>query len=117
MGQPMPGFAAGIVDDAGAPVTEPNVTGQIAIDVPASTGYWFAGYLDAPEKTASRYTEDGRWYLTAHDLDRDAPRVFRLDRISGSSRTGRKKKAAAPITHSTMAATAARTPRTPSASS
>lgn len=25
----------------------------------------------------------GRWYLTGHDLDRDAPRVFRLDRIDG----------------------------------
>lgn len=28
----------------------------------------------------------GRWYLTGHDLDRDAPRVFRLDRISGDLR-------------------------------
>lgn len=25
----------------------------------------------------------GRWYLTGHDLDREAPRVFRLSRISG----------------------------------
>ena len=25
----------------------------------------------------------GRWYLTGHDLDRAAPRVFRLDRIEG----------------------------------
>ena len=25
----------------------------------------------------------GRWYLTGHDLDRDAPRVFRLSRIAG----------------------------------
>ena len=25
----------------------------------------------------------GRWYLTGHDLDRDAPRVFRLSRIVG----------------------------------
>ena len=33
----------------------------------------------------------GRWYLTAHDLDRDAPRVFRLDRIAGEpTRAGRK---------------------------
>ena len=28
----------------------------------------------------------GRWYLTAHDLDRDAPRVFRLDRVVGRPR-------------------------------
>src|SRR5690606_20759330 len=26
----------------------------------------------------------GRWYLTGHDLDREAPRVFRLDRIVGT---------------------------------
>lgn len=32
----------------------------------------------------------GRWYLTGHDLDRDAPRVFRLDRVQGRvRRTGR----------------------------
>ncbi|WP_153396912.1 helix-turn-helix transcriptional regulator [Ornithinicoccus halotolerans] len=29
----------------------------------------------------------GRWYLTGHDLDRQAPRVFRLDRIEGPVRT------------------------------
>lgn len=29
----------------------------------------------------------GRWYLTAHDLDRDAPRVFRLDRVVGTPAT------------------------------
>lgn len=52
MGKPMPGFAAGIVD------------GQIAIEVDQSPLYWFPGYLDAPEKTASRYTDDHKWYLT-----------------------------------------------------
>lgn len=31
----------------------------------------------------------GRWYLVGHDLDREAPRVFRLDRVSpGITRTG-----------------------------
>ncbi|MFW0783461.1 AMP-binding protein [Gordonia sp. CPCC 206044] len=52
MGTPMPGFAAGIVD------------GQIAIDVANSPLIWFTGYLDAPEKTAARFTGDGAWYLT-----------------------------------------------------
>lgn len=53
MGQPMPGFAAGVVD------------GQIAIDVQSSPLMWFTGYQDEPEKTAERFTEDGQWYLTA----------------------------------------------------
>ncbi|MGO3327349.1 AMP-binding protein [Gordonia sp. (in: high G+C Gram-positive bacteria)] len=53
MGQPMPGYAAGIVD------------GQIAIEVKASPALWFTGYDAAPEKTAERFTDDGAWYLTA----------------------------------------------------
>lgn len=52
MGTAMPGFTAGIVGD------------QIAIDVAASPLLWFTGYLDAPEKTAARFTPDGAWYLT-----------------------------------------------------
>jgi proteasome accessory factor B len=28
-------------------------------------------------------TRNGRWYLVAHDRDRDAPRVFRVDRVAG----------------------------------
>ncbi|GED99982.1 AMP-dependent synthetase [Gordonia spumicola] len=53
MGQPMPGYAAGIVD------------GQIALDVENSPLLWFTGYDAAPEKTAERFTKDGAWYLTA----------------------------------------------------
>lgn len=52
MGVPAPGITAG------------EYEGQIAIDVPASPMFWFGGYHDAPEKTAERFTEDGRWYLT-----------------------------------------------------
>lgn len=29
----------------------------------------------------------GRWYVTGHDSDRDAPRIFRLDRITGPVRS------------------------------
>lgn len=35
----------------------------------------------------------GRWYLTGHDLDRDAPRVFRLDRVEGEVRASGKPDA------------------------
>ncbi|MFD3745674.1 AMP-binding protein [Nocardia sp. NPDC058633] len=52
MGFAMPGFATGIVD------------GQIAIDVASSPLMFFTGYLDAPDKTAHRFTEDRAWYLT-----------------------------------------------------
>jgi len=52
MGHPLPGFAAGVVE------------ARIAVDVPASPLFWFGGYLDAPERTAERFTGAGRWYLT-----------------------------------------------------
>ncbi|MTD58930.1 AMP-binding protein [Amycolatopsis pithecellobii] len=53
MGQPLPGYTAGIHD------------GQIAIDVGNSPLLWFTGYHEDPEKTEERFTADGRWYLTA----------------------------------------------------
>ena len=44
---------------------------------------WFSGYVDAPEKTAERFSKDGRWYLTGHDHERGETRSYRLDRIEG----------------------------------
>jgi acetyl-CoA synthetase len=52
MGHPLPGVVAGVVD------------GRIAVDTSASPLFWFDGYQDAPEKTAERFSESGRWYLT-----------------------------------------------------
>lgn len=52
MGFAMPGFSTSVVD------------GQIAIDVRHSPLMFFTGYLDAPDKTAARFTDDGAWYLT-----------------------------------------------------
>ncbi len=53
MGQPLPGFVAGTAD------------GQLAIDVESSPLMWFTGYYGLPEKSAERFTDDGKWYLTA----------------------------------------------------
>lgn len=42
----------------------------------------------------------GRWYLTGFDLDREAPRVFRLDRVDGTVRaTGRPGTYEVPADH------------------
>jgi proteasome accessory factor B len=42
----------------------------------------------------------GRWYLTGHDLDREAPRVFRLSRITGPVRaTGAANAFEVPADH------------------
>ncbi|MCG2969117.1 AMP-binding protein, partial [Escherichia coli] len=52
--------------------------GRVAIDVPASPLMWFTGYHDAPEKTAERFSADGRWYYTgdAAKLDADCHFYF-----------------------------------------
>lgn len=64
MGQPLPGWSAeALQEDADVPAAR-GVMGRIAIDTPASPLMWFRGYYQAPEKTAERFSEDGRWYLT-----------------------------------------------------
>jgi acetyl-CoA synthetase len=39
---------------------------------------WFTGYVDAPEKTAERFSPDGRWYYTgdAGSQDNDGDLFF-----------------------------------------
>ncbi|GAB2676184.1 AMP-binding protein [Nocardia goodfellowii] len=64
MGQPLPGFTMAILAEDADRVLGPKEQGRVVVDTLRSPGMWFAGYVDAPEKTASRYAGDGRWYLT-----------------------------------------------------
>lgn len=76
MGVPLPGWSCTVLaadDDVPAPVGE---LGRVAIDVPASPLMWFAGYHDAPEKTAERFSRDGRWYYTGDAAKLDADGHF-----------------------------------------
>ncbi|QNG19184.1 AMP-binding protein [Rhodococcus triatomae] len=78
MGRPLPGWACTVLaedSDEPAPVGTP---GRVAIDTRRSPLLWFSGYVDAPEKTASRYTADGRYYLTgdAGSVDADGHYYF-----------------------------------------
>ncbi|MGY4100546.1 AMP-binding protein [Nocardia sp. R16R-3T] len=76
MGRTMPGWRCAVLaDDADveAPVGE---LGRVAIDTQSSPLLWFLGYLDAPGRTAQRYTADGRWYLTGDAGFQDADGFF-----------------------------------------
>ncbi|WP_068276981.1 AMP-binding protein [Aldersonia kunmingensis] len=64
MGKSLPGWSCAVLSDDNDELAKPGELGRVAIDTTASPLLWFSGYVDAPEKTASRYTEDGRWYLT-----------------------------------------------------
>lgn len=78
MGRPMPGWAAAVLredSDEAAPVGTP---GRVVIDLENSPLMWFAGYVDAPEKTSERFSSDGRWYYTgdAGTVDEDGHFFF-----------------------------------------
>jgi len=64
MGQSMPGWAAAILKhDSDEPAAIGEV-GRVAFDLAQSPLAWFGGYLDEPEKSAEKFSSDGRWYIT-----------------------------------------------------
>ncbi|WP_314038044.1 AMP-binding protein [Dietzia sp. CH92] len=76
MGVPLPGWSCTVLAadaDEPAPVGE---LGRVAIDVPASPLMWFTGYHESPEKTAERFSPDGRWYYTGDAAKIDADGHF-----------------------------------------
>ena len=76
MGVPLPGWSCTVLaadSDDPAPAGE---LGRVAIDVPASPLMWFTGYHEAPEKTAERFSADGRWYCTGDAAKLDADGHF-----------------------------------------
>lgn len=52
MGPALPGFRAGTLGQT------------IVLSVPQSPLMWFSGYVDDPERSAGRFTDDGDWYLS-----------------------------------------------------
>lgn len=71
MGHPLPGWTVRVLatdSDDSAPDGE---YGRVVIDVGESPLMWFRGYRDNPEKTAERFSDDGRWYLTGDIARRD----------------------------------------------
>ncbi|HPU39952.1 MAG TPA: WYL domain-containing protein [Microthrixaceae bacterium] len=108
------GIAEDEVDDAlrklgggAGPATSPgpgsdgaNLSPLSALDAPAALAPVFTGVLEHCEltflyKEQERHLrphrlqyEQGQWYVSGHDIDRDATRSFRLDRITGDVTVG-----------------------------
>ena len=76
MGRSLPGWRAEVllpdVDD----VAPDGQHGRVAIDLHHSPLMWFTGYRDAPERTAERFSADGRWYFTGDVATRSADGYF-----------------------------------------
>ena len=64
MGRPMPGWSMAVLKNLEDEPAAPGELGRVAVDLANSPGMWFSGYVDAPEKTAERFSPDGRWYVT-----------------------------------------------------
>lgn len=73
MGRPQPGWTMAVLKNLSDELAEPGEVGRVAVDLPNSPGMWFTGYVDAPDKTAERFSPDGRWYVTgdAGSMDED----------------------------------------------
>jgi acetyl-CoA synthetase len=72
MGRALPGWRVEVLRqgaDEPAPVGE---QGRVAVDLRDSPLMWFTGYRDAPDRTAERFSADGRWYYTGDVASRDA---------------------------------------------
>jgi acetyl-CoA synthetase len=71
MGQPMPGWWLEVLHEDRDEIAPTGAMGRVAVDLSRSPLMWFTAYADAPEKTAERFSADGRWYYTgdtgAHD--------------------------------------------------
>ncbi|MER7927251.1 AMP-binding protein [Streptomyces sp. NPDC096057] len=69
MGRPVPGWSLTVLADDKDVPAGPGVLGRVAIDVTASPLMTFRDY-QIPGQSGSKFTPDGRWYLTG-----DAGRV------------------------------------------
>ncbi|MFI6999572.1 AMP-binding protein [Nocardia sp. NPDC050175] len=78
MGRSLPGWTCAVLSDNTDTVAPTGELGRVAIDTENSPLLWFLGYLDAPERTAQRYTPDGRWYLTGDAGSQDENGFFRF---------------------------------------
>lgn len=76
MGRSLPGWACTVLADDADIEAPPGQLGRIAIDTQHSALLWFVGYLGDPERSAQRYTSDGRWYLTGDAGSRDSEGFF-----------------------------------------
>ena len=71
MGRPQPGWTMTVLKNSADVIAEPGESGRIAVDLEKTPAMWFTGYVDAPDKTAERFSKDGRWYITGDAGRRD----------------------------------------------
>lgn len=64
MGRVMPGWAAAVLHEDCDEEVGPNEIGRIVMDLKRSAFAWFKGYEGNADKSAEKFSSDGRWYIT-----------------------------------------------------
>lgn len=64
MGQAMPGWTVVVLHEEREEPVGTNELGRIAFGLHASAFAWFTGYVGDPARSAERFSDDGRWYIT-----------------------------------------------------
>jgi acetyl-CoA synthetase len=73
MGKVMPGWSATVLKNNEDYPEELGVPGRVAFIVDESPFSWFTGYIGNPQKSAEKYSKDGKYYLTGDtgSIDKD----------------------------------------------
>jgi acetyl-CoA synthetase len=82
-GRPLPGWSVAVLADDHDEPAPPGVVGRLAVDRDASPLMWFTGYAGEPERTATSFTRDRRWYLTGDTAGVDADGCHRFSARAG----------------------------------
>lgn len=72
MGRALPGWRLDVLKPDADQIAPAGERGRLAVDLSNSSLMWFTGYRDAADRTAERFTADGRWYLTGDTARKDA---------------------------------------------
>jgi acetyl-CoA synthetase len=72
MGRPLPGWRIAVLRGDADEVAPAGEVGRVAVDVQNSPLMSFSGYRNAPDRTAERFSTDGRWYYTGDVAAEDA---------------------------------------------
>ena len=78
MGQAMPGWSGAVLHEDRDQPAPAGTMGRIAFDLTASPLAWFSGYLNEPERSKEKFSDDGRWYLTGDAGSLDSDGYFRF---------------------------------------
>jgi acetyl-CoA synthetase len=76
MGQSLPGITAVILKHGHNEVAPTGEFGRVALDLENSPLVWFRGYIGDANRSAEKFTADGRWYITGDIGRRDEAGYF-----------------------------------------